>query len=287
MQRLLALTIMSSLSAGVQADAGYAIGLGVSADNNDGRAVTALLDLSLNDEASVTASLGTTRTDAVPQDLSTRDWSLGGRYDFGPIGFELSGGQSGDPDDFDADDLSVGLFHRGEHFSWSARYLTRDLNLVLRTVLTRDALRFDVPLDAHGYRLGAGYRTDSRWFWQASYRRYDYDRDLSALGGRFLLQRLSPTTLSLATSLLDESSSLGVDIPLAREASLNLTWTRDELAGGLGSADSLSVGWLQPIGTQSDLELSIGVSQPDDQFDSGSAVFFNVLYLYYGLFSEP
>ncbi|MEL7298197.1 MAG: porin [Pseudomonadota bacterium] len=263
---------------------GYALGVGISADNADGFTAIALADLSLSEAASVSASVGATRAAARPEDLRTREWSIGGRYDFGAVGIEARGGQSGDPDDFDAEDLMVGLFHQGEHWRVSLQYLERDIDLVLRTSRTQQSFEFNVPLQADGWRLSTSYRTESRWRWYGQYRQFDYDRDLSPLSNRFIVERLTPTTLTLATSLLDDSLSVGMEVPLGGSKALNVAFARDTLAGNLGSVDSASFGMLMPVGQRGDLDITIGISQGDDNFGDDSTFYLNVLYLFYGLF---
>ncbi|MEN7344334.1 MAG: porin [Pseudomonadota bacterium] len=262
----------------------YAIGAGFSIDNADGMTGLILADLSFNDAASLSATLGTTRAAAEPDDLATREWSLGARYDFGPIGVEARGGQTGDPDDFDADDLMVGIFHSGDQWRFFAQYLERDIDLSLRTTLTRDSFVVSVPLKADGVRVGASFRSKGNWRFSANHLRYDYDRDLSILGGRFIVSRLTPTTLTLATSLLEESTTVGMEIPQRGNRAVTLGASRDTLAGNLGSVDSITVGWLTPIGQRGDLDLSLGASRGDDLIGDETTVFFSALYLFYGLF---
>ena len=285
MMRLMKATTLLVLCVSAHAETrGYALGVGVSADNADGFTGNLLADVSFSDAASVSASLGTTRAAARPEDLRTREWSLGGRYDFGPLGIEVRGGQTGDPDDFDAEDRLIGIFHSGEHWRWYAHYLERDIDLVLRTALIRNTIEVSVPLEADGYRFGIGYTTDSKWRVSASYRQFDYDRDLSPLSGRFIVDRLTPTTLTLATSLLDDSTTLGIEMPLAKNRALSMNYAQDTLAGGLGSVDSLSVSFLTPVGERGDLDIALGASRGDDQFDDDTTVFLSVLYLFYGAF---
>ncbi len=265
-------------------DSGYVVGLGLAIDNGDGYGASALFDYSFNDQASAYISVATTRADARPNDVTTRDWSVGGRYNFGVIGVELFGGQSGDPDDFDSDDLSLGIFHRGEHWQFGARYLQREIDLIFRLALLPEAPRVAVPLRADGYRINARYRHDSGASVGASTQRFDYDRDLTPLGGRFIVQRLSPTTLSLASSLLDRSSTLDVEFPLEGSRAISLLVARDTLAGSLGDVDSVSLGYLMPAGRRGDLDISLGFSKGDGVFDDGNTAFISVLYLYYGGF---
>lgn len=278
-----ALAVTLAATANADDSAGYALGLGVSADNADGVAASALVELSLNERASFSAQVATTRASARPEDVRTRDWSLGARYDFGPVGIEVSGGQSGDPDDFDADDLSIGVFHSGDHWNLSGRYLQRDIDLTFRTLFAAEPIEAQIPLEATGYRLSARYRTDDGLSVGANYRRYDYDRDLSPLSGRFISQRLSPTTLTLSSSLLEASYGISAEFPLEQSRAVSVAFTHDELAGNLGKADSVSVGYLTPVGERSDLDISVGVSRGDTGFED-DAVFVSALYLFYGVF---
>ncbi|MEO0615120.1 MAG: porin [Pseudomonadota bacterium] len=265
-------------------DAGYALGFGASADSGDGIGAVGLVDISFNDQASVFASYAVTNADAIPDDIETRDWSLGGRFDFGPIGFEASGGQSGDPDDFDSTDLMFGVFHTGESWTLSARYLERDIDLVVRPILRDDAIPVEVPLEAEGWRVAARYRTDNRVSLGASLRQYDYDRDLSPLGGAFIVQRLSPTTLTLASALTDSSITVDVEFPLRGSRAFGLSYARDELAGNLGDVDSFGANLLMPAGDRGDLDIGFGLSNSDGVVEDDTTFYVSVLYLFYGLF---
>ncbi|MEL7311340.1 MAG: hypothetical protein AAFN07_07515 [Pseudomonadota bacterium] len=267
-----------------QDDSGYAIGFGAAADNGNGTTFSVLGNYIVNDAVMLSASLATTRADGAPDSVQTRDWEVGGQYDFGPIGVEVYGGQSGDPDDFDSQDLSAGLYHFGDHWRWSVRYLERDIDLILRTPNLDRVDDISVPLAADGWRVGLGYKTEGGFRINASSRWYDYDRDLTLLGTRVIIQRLSPTSLTLATSLLDRSDSLRAEWKVGEQSAFNVSVTRDELAGDLGIADTLSVGFLTPAGATGDLDISVGVSEGSDGLD-GNTVFLSVFYLFYGGFN--
>lgn len=272
------------VAAGAVADEqGYALGVGVSADSGDGLSATVIGDFAFNDRASVSASYASTQADALPEDITTRDWFVGARYDFGPIGFEASGGQSGDPDDFDSTDLTVGVFHSGEHWSLSARYLERDIDLVVRPFLRNDAITVDVPLQAEGWRLAARYRTGEGVSLAASLREYDYDRDLSPLSGDFIVRRLSPTTLTLSSALTDRTIGLSAEFPIGGSRALGFGYTRDTLAGGLGEVDSLAANLLLPAGSRGDIDIGLGMARGDDVFGDDDTFFLSVLYLFYGV----
>ncbi|MEO0575917.1 MAG: hypothetical protein AAF004_10670 [Pseudomonadota bacterium] len=264
-------------------DRGYVLGIGASADNNDGVSASVFGDYSFNQSLSVSADYASVSADAVPDSITTRDWSVGARYDFGPLGIAARGGQSGDPKDFDADDVQLEVFHSGERWQWSARYLRRDIDLRFRTTLNEQPVEFSIPLTADGYRASIAYRTASKWRWQLTHRRYDYDRDLSPLSGRFITRRLSPTTLTLSSALLDDSTEVSVEMPLPGSRALSLQMGRDTLAGNLGEVDSISIGFLMPAGIRGDLELALGTSDSSG-LASDSSVYFSVLYLYYGGF---
>lgn len=260
----------------------YALGLGVSADNGDGFSATTIADFAFNERASVSASYASTTADALPEDITTRDWFVGARYDFGPLGVEASGGQSGDPDDFDSTDLTVGVFHAGEHWNLSARYLERDVDLVVRPFLRNDAIEVEVPLKAEGWRLAARYRSEDGLSVGASLREYDYDRDLSPLSGNVIVRRLSPTTLTLSSALTDRTVGIDAEFPIGGSRALGFGYTRDTLAGGLGEVDSVTANLLLPVGSRGDLDIGVGLSRGDDLF-ADDTVFVSVLYLFYGI----
>lgn len=281
---LFSLMSLSLCSAALSDDSsGYALGIGVAADDGNGTTASLIGNLLVNDELSVFASYATTRADGDPDNVQTRDWEIGGSYDFGPVGLDVYGGQSGDPDDFDAADLAYGIFHAGEHWNLSARYLTRDIDAVLRTPSLDRVDEVTVPLEATGWRVALSYRTKSKFRFSASSKWYDYDRDLTVLGNRFLVQRLSPTSLTLATSLLDRSDSVGFEWPLTGQRAIELRASRDELAGDLGRASTFSAGFITPVGQRGDLDISVGVSRGEAGIE-GDTIFLSLFYLFYGGF---
>lgn len=262
---------------------GYAIGIGVAADDGNGTTASLIGNLLVNDELSLFASYATTGADGDPDNIQTRDWEIGGSYDFGAIGIDVYGGQTGDPDDFDAADLSYGIFHTNERWNLSARYLTRDIDAILRTPGLDNVDAVTVPLEATGWRVAIGYRTNNKFRISASSRWYDYDRDLSVLGNRFVVLRLSPTSLTLATSLLDRSDSVGFEWPLTGQRAIELRASRDQLAGDLGRASTFSAGFITPVGQRGDLDISVGVSRGEAGIE-GDTVFLSLFYLFYGGF---
>lgn len=260
-------------------DAAYALGIGISADNANGRALLALADYSFNENSAISLLVASTRSDGFPENVNTRAWSLGASHNFGALGIEASAGQSGDPDDFDAAEWSFGVFHKSARWRVSLRYDERDIDLVLRRLLVDSISEFTVPLQANGLRASARYRSESGVSVYANARRYDYDRDLTRLNGLEILRRLSPTTLTLSGSLIDSNFATGIEIPIGERA-IDVSYARDKLAGGLGEIDSLSVGFLTPVNQRSDFDVSLGVSRGDA--NTGSTVFISLLYLFYG-----
>ncbi|MEM8547962.1 MAG: hypothetical protein AAGF46_07345 [Pseudomonadota bacterium] len=264
-------------------DSGYILGAGMTVDNGDGYGVTGLFDYIFNDATSVSLAVGAAEAAALPDDVTTRFWSVGFQHDFGGLGVDLRGGQSGDPSDFDSDDLDVGLFHQGEHWRLAAGWLRRDIDLTFRLTPTRMAREFSLPLKADGWRAAVSYRTESRWRWSVRARQFDYDRDPTLLGTGFVTQRLSPTTLTLTGTLLDSSYAASVEIPFKKSRALSLGVARDVLAGDLAEVETLTLGWLTPAGERGDLDMSLGISRADGNADE-TTVFVGILYLFYGGF---
>lgn len=260
----------------------YALGVGISADDGDGLGISASGDIGFTDATSASLSLGVTRAGGDPEDIRSRFWQLGADHDFGPIGAFARIGQAGDPDDFDSDDAELGLYVSPGNWRFTGRYLRRDVDLVLRLINTDPVVTRTVETQADGLGLTAAYTADNRFRASIGLRRYDFDRDLTRLNQFEVLRRLSPTTLTLSGSLLDSSYTAGVEIPFGQQA-LSLSVARDRLAAEQRDVDSVSIGWLTPVGDRSDLDVSVGVS--DDDAPGGDTVaYVSVLYLFYGLF---
>ncbi|MEM9172856.1 MAG: hypothetical protein AAGA84_09145 [Pseudomonadota bacterium] len=281
---LIALIIAAFGVSVARAQSGYALGIGVSGDDAGSAALSVFGDYSFTDATSISASYSATNADGDPDDLTTRVWTLGVRHDFGPLGIDLRGGQSGDPDDFDSTDLRIALFRQTDHWTLNAHGSRRDIDLVFQGVNPRLPLTRKASLQGDGLGARIAFRTDSGWRLYAGAEVFDYDRDLDLLANAAIIRRLSPTTLSLSGSLLDQRWSIGIEAPLAKQRALSFDVYRDTQVANLGVVDSAAISWLTPLADRGDLDVSLGISQSDSLGDDQTAVFLSVLFLFYGGF---
>jgi hypothetical protein len=99
---------------------------------------------------------------------------------------------------------------------------------------------------------------------------------------RARLNRINATSLRLADSLLDYSVLIGADYRIGDHL-LNLEAGRDRAEVDSAIIDTLSVGWVLPIGSGSDVEVRIGNSHVDatGTTPSASSVFGSVSFSLY------
>lgn len=115
----------------------------------------------------------------------------------------------GNTDELEKETLGLSLaLSRGD---WNFRVQLEDGDLLIFTnddigdFLDRSVPgRFDS--DVSGYALALGRQVDP-WYWQISYQRYDYEEDLSPLGGSLFAQFIFKSSALTHSSLLTSRSS--------------------------------------------------------------------------------
>ncbi len=253
----------------------YVVGLSAAVDSAEGMSVTGLVDYSLSDETTITASAGVTNAEGDTSDFQTLEWDIELAHKFGPLGVDVSAGQWGDSDEFESVNGSIGLFRESGRWRSSVGYLVRDLEIMFRSTNAPSG-RSRGEVQARGLRAGLSYAYESGAGIFLNARRYDYDQNIRRLDQIQIARLLSPSSLTLSGSLLDHSASVGIDWPY-REHILSLTASRDRTAVDSRDVDSLAVGWLMPAGKQSDVEFGIGASRDD----MDTQYFVSVLVLFY------
>lgn len=256
----------------------YLLGAGVSADNADGRSISGLIDYGFTEATSMSLIIAFTEASGEPEDVRTRGWNLGLNHDFGPIGVDLSLGQWGDPDHFDSDDVSAGVFVSSERWYAAANYLSRDIDLTFRANILDRVFERTLSTKADGVSAVLRYTNELGASFFVSGATYDYDADVTRLDQFEILRLLTPTTITLSGSLLDSTFSVGAEMPLG-ERSLSASYTRDATATDQIDVDTLAIGLLNPMGSRTDLDVSVGYS---DAQNADSGVFVSLLVFYYG-----
>ncbi len=254
----------------------YVIGLGAAVDSAEGVSVNALVDYGFSDRTSLTFDAGVTRADGDFVTLQTTSWDLALNYDFGAVGIKTAVGQWGDSDQYSSDSWTIGLFRNFGAWRISTDYLRRELDLTFRST-QNPVTTSTANARSDGTAADISYTGDSGKAFYLSAVRYDYNRNVTRLNQFRIARLLSPTSLTLSGSLLDHSFSAGGDWPIGDNL-LSLTVARDRTAVDRVDVDSVTLGWLTPIGDLSDLGIDVGVSR--DSVDT--QYFVSLLFLRYG-----
>lgn len=294
-----ALSLAMSASVQAQQAAGNVFSLAGLYDEDGTYALNAGLDHAFSEATWLRVTAGLADGATGPVSLSTYRAGLGLDHWFNPAGVAIDLEYWGDSDTIETLTYKGELYFRGEHARFGVNAAYRDIDLKYQVpVLARNLVDDGQSFTATG--VGASYR----YTWDAaslyaSATGWHYDEPIGTVVTNVNLSRvpvllrpavqqrlatvvssvrfLSASSLTLANSLLSQSASIGLDYRFG-EQSLNV-----ELAHDRGEVDdldvnTLSAGWLFPVGSAGDLELRVGVSDADT---FGTTVFGGIsLFLY-------
>lgn len=294
-----ALSLAMSASVQAQQAAGNVFSLAGLYDEDGTYALNAGLDHAFSEATWLRVTAGLADGATGPVSLSTYRAGLGLDHWFDPAGVAIDLEYWGDSDTIETLTYKGELYFRGEHARFGVNAAYRDIDLKYQVpVLARNLVDDGQSFTATG--VGASYR----YTWDAaslyaSATGWHYDEPIGTVVTNVNLSRvpvllrpavqqrlatvvssvrfLSASSLTLANSLLSQSASIGLDYRFG-EQSLNV-----ELAHDRGEVDdldvnTLSAGWLFPVGSAGDLELRVGVSDADT---FGTTVFGGIsLFLY-------
>jgi hypothetical protein len=234
-----------------------------------------------------------------PESLSTYRAGVGLDHWFDPAGLAVDVEYWGDSDTIETLTYRGELYFRGDHARFGLNAAVRDIDLDYQIpFLARNLVEDGQSFNATGFGASFRYTRDALSLY-ATASGWSYDEPVGTVVTNANLSRvplvlrpavqqrlatvvstvrfLSASSLTLANSLLAQSASAGFDYRFG-EQSLNV-----ELAHDRGEVDDLvvntvSAGWLFPVGSAGDLELRIGVSDADT---FGTTVFGGIsLFLY-------
>ena len=273
--------LLGAMAAANAVAAEYVVGLGIGADDSDGRSAAALVDVALTDSTFLTVSGGISDADTLISNIRTRSWDIGIAQEFEPVTLRLGVGQWGDSDRVESDDIRGGIDVDAGGWRFGLDAERRDIELVfqLEPLSPQNPPRvFSGGVNADGYGGRIRYRTEEGTSLAVRGMRWDYDRNLGGLVFFDLLRRVNPSTLTLAGSLRDSSVMASVDWEIGSHL-LGFELGRDELVVGDAEVDSATVLWTIPANARTDIELSLGYSESDD---GDSAYFANVFVYFFG-----
>jgi hypothetical protein len=214
------------------------------------------------------------RADVIADILSARI-----DHRFGMLGVTVDAERWGDPDALESSDFGASVYLQTERLRLGVRAEQRhiDIAYTITGPLGR-ALDRQASVEADGIELALGVRVADGWQLHTEAITYDYSRNVALLPRVQELNLLSSSTLTLANSLLDRRTTVGLEWE-AGERVVSLGYSRDESAVDGGRHSSFDAAVLFPIARRIDIEFNVGQSR-SDLLDS--TLYGGVLLLIYG-----
>lgn len=266
---LLCLACNGSVIAG-----GYILGIGAAADSENGRAVTAFGDFSIRENTWLSATIGSTETDAQVGRFSTTFADVGIDHYFNPVGIRLSGAYWGDSSILDSEDVRASLYYRDDTASFSADYERRNFDFIFGSILLRD--RRKVEFHADGWGMTNRIQLTDRITFRLSGMHYGYSRNIRIQPEIDSLRFLSASRLSLINSLIDYRINAGLEFRFGLR-SLDVSVGSWQTAVDQSKVDSYTIGFLTPMTDRTDIEFRLSL---DDSENFGNTTALTI-YLYY------
>ncbi|MDX1403263.1 MAG: hypothetical protein R3192_01935 [Woeseiaceae bacterium] len=272
--RFLVLAVLCLVVVQAATAANYVLGIGAAVDTEDAIAITAFGDLELREDTWLSASVGSTETEALVSGFETRFYDFGIDHFLDPIGLRLSGAYWGDSDILDSSDVRASVYFRDEIASFSVDYERRNFDFVFTNPFTDE--RRQATFHAEGWGMTNRVQLHDSFSVRLSGMQYEYSRRINLEPNIDVLRFLSASRLSLMNSLIDYRISAGMEYRFGlRAIDLSLgTW---KTAVDQGKVDSISLGFLTPLSDRTDVEMRLSF---DDSENFGRTTAFTV-YLYY------
>jgi hypothetical protein len=296
---LLSLVVPMHAHAQAQESAGTVFSLAGLYDEDGTYAVNAGLDHAFGQATWLRLTAGLADGATGPVGLSTYRAGVGLDHWFDPAGLAVDVEYWGDSDTIETLTYKGELYFRGEHARFGLNAAFRDIDIKYQVpAVARNLVDDGQSFTATGFGASYRYTWDALSLY-ATATGWSYDEPIGTVVTNVNLSRvplllrpavqqrlatvvnavrfLSASSLTLANSLLAQSASAGFDYRFG-EKSLNV-----ELAHDRGEVDdldvnTLSAGWLFPVGSAGDVELRVGVSDADT---FGTTVFGGIsLFLY-------
>jgi hypothetical protein len=260
---------------------GWMLGLGAQADEDDGDGLLATLFAGVGERTWLTFAAGTSSSPAEGDDVESDTLLFGVDHRFDEVGFTLDIEQWGDSGALETQELGASVYVARPRWRIDFRYETRDteIPLTLRGPLGGTLQReLDVPGD--GLAVSGHVELAERWrlYFGAAEYDYDHERTLNALLFIDNLNWLDPSTLTLASGLLDYERWVAVEHSFGNTL-LDVRFVSDRSALDDSKLETLDVAVLFPVGRRFDLQVNVGHGR-SEFFDAG--LYAGLLFLLYG-----
>lgn len=236
----------------------------------------------------LTAGMADASADALS--LSTRRFGAGFDHFFAPVGVMLDVEYWGDSGTIETRSVAGELYFRAGQSRFGVNTAWRGIELEFEVPALVQNL-VDESQDFTAIAFGASYRySGERTSFYARATAWDYDEEIGDIATTADLSRvpvllrsqvlqrlarvvnavrfLSSSSLTLANSLLAHSATLGFDREFG-ERTLNIEIAHDRGEVDNLDVNSISAGWLWPVGEAVDLEARVGWSDADEYGSSG------------------
>ena len=221
--------------------------------------------IGLTDATWLSLSAGKSRAPSSVTDTSAGLLTAGIEHNFGPIGLALATDRWGDEDALESEDWREEIFFANERFRVALLLEQRDVDIFFSGGILQPGPR-KLAIDADGMGLGGHVRVAPRWRLYGSWMEYDYPAAIQLIPRAENLGRLSDSTVTLAYSLVESFSRLGIERAFGAKL-VNLDFGSDRSAVDGSDLDSVSAGVLWPVGRRLDLEVHVGTVRTEG-FDS-------------------
>lgn len=255
---------------------GFVIGLGAELDSEEGRALSAALDIAAGSNTWFSAAVAHSRSDGFAGGLESRYADIELDRSFGSAGIRIGAAYWDNADVLDSLDFRASVYLRQDAYRVSVDIERRDFDFALQSPLLPEART--IEFTAEGIGLTGRLRTGKRVSVFAGGMWYDYSRDIRLQQNIDSLRYLSRSRLTLMNSLLDERWRAGMEIEFGLK-SLDVGFSRWQTAVDQGQVDSISIGFLTPLGKASDIEFRLAF---DDSANYGNSTVFSVFGYFFG-----
>jgi hypothetical protein len=251
--------------------------LALQSDEDAYQNLSAIFHLGLADATWLSLAAGTSKAPDTEPDIRAGRAGIGIEHDFGPVGLRVNAERWGDSGNLETRDWLGELFLRRDRYRLGISYIRREIDIYFSgETLLRDLRRAE--LDATGLGLSGRLRVAPRWQLYGSWADYDYPRRVRVVPRADRLNLLSASAITLAYSLIDQYSSVGIERDFgAALVNLDLGRDRSAIDGIVVRSVSMSVLW--PVARRLDLEFTLGQSRSASY---GSNLYGGLSFLIYG-----
>jgi len=256
---------------------GYLLGAGLETDADQGFRGSLLAGISLNDDTFLSGALSASSVD-LPSGRSS-DTVYGDievDHHFDPLGVTVGAAYWGDPDLLDSVDLRSSVYYRNDRFMLAGEYEYRDFDFIIPPTQFFPGREFAFDADGVGARVR--YKFTKSFSMSASGMKYDYSVDFRPNENRDAVSLISVSRLSLINNLIDSRASVdfAFDVGLQRWQLDYSTWK-----GALDRSrtKSVTVNYLRPLSSKTDIEFGLGYDQSDLY---GDVTFLSIYLYFYG-----